>query len=117
MADNEQTPEGVTEGVTEGIDVERVERHLRSVRLKLVSARRELQTLMRQSGLARGKRGMDHEIGRAERHVQELEQTETELVKQLEESSLRSGDDSAEVKEAAAATGEAGDNSDEGATP
>ncbi len=67
------------------IDRERVERHLRSVRTKLISARRQLQTLVRQAGMARGAHRMDNEIGRAERHVQELEQTEAELVKQLEE--------------------------------
>ena len=39
---------------------------------------------MRQSGLARGKRGMEVEIDRAERHLRELEQTEADLVKQLE---------------------------------
>ena len=62
---------------------ERAERHLRSVRLKLVTARRELQTVARQSGMARGKHGMDLQIQRAERHVQELEETEATLVKQL----------------------------------
>ena len=75
MAENETQQAAVA--------TERAERHLRSVRLKLVTARRELQTVARQSGMARGKHGMDLQIQRAERHVQELEETEATLLKQL----------------------------------
>lgn len=62
---------------------ERTERHLRSVRTKLISARRNLQTLVRQSGMAQGRHRMENELARAEQIVRELEESESELLKLL----------------------------------
>jgi TolA-binding protein len=64
-------------------DPERVERQLRNVRLKLVSARREVQTLHRQAGVRNAEKQMRLQIDRAERRVSELEQSEEKLAQLL----------------------------------
>ncbi len=74
----------MAEAETTPIDRERVERQLRSVRTKLLSARRNQQTLVRQSGMAQGRHRMEQEIGRAEQLVEALAQTEATLKQQLD---------------------------------